>query len=296
MFIGLLVGGFDLSAGTAQAIKVGFENGISRRTSFVLLGLCQLLTLVSTYFFLPKHFIKKPLDADTIGTGSLQECIERSRELKKPEKLPPLRSLILSPTYLLHLYWTAVLQLRYMFIMSSLNVTLQNLLPSKQEVSQYTNITAYILLFGAVTSPMAGAIIDSNEKRFRGSLSPLRRKLMPTVLPLAFGTTFGIALSAVILAETAAMVCLVFIMMVIMRSFIYTLLSGLLLAVYPNEYYGFMLGIILMVCGAVNLLQSALFAWASAVGFEQVPFYSQQFCFVFTGILIKSALREIKKC
>ncbi|KAK3739278.1 hypothetical protein RRG08_050482 [Elysia crispata] len=257
LVIGLLVGGFEASTVTAQAVKLGYVHGISLRTSFIILGLAQLLTLVSTFLFLPKDFIKKEPDPAFLGTGSLQESIEKSKELRKPEKLPPLKSLVLSPTYLLHLYWTAVLQFRFMCVLGSLNVTLERLLPSKQEVSKYTDITAYILLFGIFIAPVVGAFNDSQTKRFR-------------VLPLVLGTTMGVAMSAALLVERAVIVCLAFIILIIMRAFIYTVLSGLLLAVYPNEYYGSMLSIILMACGALNLLQNPLFAWASSASFDQV--------------------------
>ena len=40
--------------------QISYENGIGRQTSYIILTVVHLLTLVSTFLFLPKDFIKKP--------------------------------------------------------------------------------------------------------------------------------------------------------------------------------------------------------------------------------------------
>ncbi|RUS72511.1 hypothetical protein EGW08_019739 [Elysia chlorotica] len=231
LVVGLFIGGFEASAGTAQAIKIGYEHGISLQASFLILCLCQLLTLVSTFIFLPRDFIKKQPDSALLGKLSIKAS--KSKVSKKVEKLPPLKSLVVSPTYLLHLYWSAVLQFRFMFVLSSLNVTLEKMLPSKQqgEGHRALKLSCFIsLLFSDHPSNIILFFFHTAYCNKR-NLSPLRRKLMPTVLPLALGTSLGVMMSAAALVERAAIVCLVFLILVIMRAFIYTLLSGLLLAV-----------------------------------------------------------------
>ena len=49
------------------AFQIGYENGVSRSTSYIIMAVSHLLTLVSTFFFLPKDFIKKPEVKQTSG-------------------------------------------------------------------------------------------------------------------------------------------------------------------------------------------------------------------------------------
>ncbi|GFR84277.1 solute carrier family 43 member 3 [Elysia marginata] len=262
------------------AFMIAFTSvGVSRQTSYIVLAVTHLLTFISTFFFLPKHFIEKP------GERPVENALdENQREVEirlanngKPSEFEPeedvkptLISQMSTPTYILHVYWLSVLQLRFYFLLGSLNTMLEKLLDSKDEVSRFTNETSYILMCGLFTSPLAGAFYAMQNRFFARSLSPLRRNLMPTVVPLGLTTVLGILMSAIILIEKASVIYAVFVCLLFFRSFLYTMGAGLLNAIFPNEYFGIMYGIMFIVSGAVSMLQYGLFAWAEAFGFFQV--------------------------
>ncbi|GFO23681.1 solute carrier family 43 member 3 [Plakobranchus ocellatus] len=278
--VGIFCGAFDASTGTQLLVKLGYEGGVSRQTSYLILAVFHLLTLISTFFFLPKDFIKKsfihnPSAVEDEKDGEVAVKMTSNGKNQEPdpeeeEVNPSLMSQMFSLTYILHVYWLSVLQLRFYFLLGSLNKMLENLLDSKDEVSRYTNETTYILICGLFTSPLAGAFYALQNRFFVNSLSPLRRNLMPTVLPLALTTILGILMSAIILIEEATIIYAVFVCLLFFRSFLYTMGAGLLSAIYPSEYFGIMYGIMFIVSGIVSMFQYGLFAWAEAAGFFQV--------------------------
>ncbi|KAK3739281.1 hypothetical protein RRG08_050485 [Elysia crispata] len=278
--VGIFCGGFDASTGTQLLVKLVYDDGVSRQTSYIVLAVVHLLTLVSTFFFLPKDFIKKPrgglavtAQEETEKEVELRLANIKSSDLEVEDVKPSLMSQMLTPTYFLHVYWLSVLQLRFYFLLGSLNTMLENMLDSKDEVSRYTNETSYILMCGLFTSPLAGTFYALQNRFFAKSLSPLRRNLMPTVLPLGLTTVLGILMSSVILIERASVIYAVFICLLFFRSFLYTMGAGLLNAIFPSEYFGIMYGIMFIVSGAVSMLQYGLFAWAEAAGFFQVNIF-----------------------
>ncbi|RUS72509.1 hypothetical protein EGW08_019737 [Elysia chlorotica] len=276
--VGIFCGGFDASTGTQLLVKLVYDAGITRQTSYIVLAVLHLLTLVSTFFFLPKDFIKKPtVDPDeNAGAGDEKEAqiklasSDKRRVSEESDVKPSLSSQMLTPTYILHVYWLSVLQLRFYFLLGSLNTMLENMLDSKDEVSRYTNETSYILMCGLFTSPLAGAFYALQNRFFAKSLSPLRRNLMPTVLPLGLTTILGILMSGIILIEQASVIYAVFVCLLFFRSFLYTMGAGVLNAIFPNEYFGIMYGIMFIVSGVVSMLQYGLFAWAERAGFLPV--------------------------
>ena len=113
-----------------------------------------MLTLVSTFFFLPKHFVQ------TAGTDSQTHSDGGDRE-STPEKLQDdhddsgssqpsdvskgddhvvygsLRSIITSPVYLLSVMWMVFLQLRFLFMMISLNKTIELVVDNDEDLGMF---------------------------------------------------------------------------------------------------------------------------------------------------------------
>ncbi|CAG5117042.1 unnamed protein product [Candidula unifasciata] len=278
--VGLMCGGFDASSGVQLLIKIGYENGISRQTSYIILACTHLLTLISTFFFLPKGFFKKPpahgpdeVAGDTDVAVKLTSKTKGADDEEREENKPSLRKCMLSPVYILHVVWLSILQLRFYFFLGSLNVTLETILTSNSKVSHYTNVFMYILMCGLFTSPFAGVVCDFFSRLFATSESLTRRQLMPLVFPLALTTTLCIVMSGLILSEDPTTLYAVFVFLLFFRSFMYTLAAGLIGAVFPGEFFGIMYGILIITGGIISMFQYALFDWAEATEFMQVNLF-----------------------
>ncbi|CAL1533612.1 unnamed protein product [Lymnaea stagnalis] len=280
--VGLLCGGFDSSSGIQLMVKFGYENGISRQTSYIILACTNLLTLISTFLFLPKDFIQKPAvrnrrDADI--AGDLDAAVElrdkRSDELtQQPEDKRTLLQCVLSSIYLLHVFWICVLQLRFYFLIGSLNKTLEILLHKNgDEVSHYTNVSTIVLMLGIITSPFAGFVCDFQKQFFVNSKSPLRKVLMPTVIPLTLTTTLCIILSSLILFEEPTLLYAVYVCLLFFRSFMYTIGAGYISALFPSSYFAILYGILILAGGVVSMFQYVFFNWADSQGFFQVNLF-----------------------
>ncbi|CAL1548550.1 unnamed protein product, partial [Lymnaea stagnalis] len=68
-------------------------------------------------------------------------------------------------TYLLHVFWMSVLQLRFYYFMGSVNKSFETLV-SNDKVSHYTNVFLYTMMGGLVVSPCVGLIFGLNVKLF----------------------------------------------------------------------------------------------------------------------------------
>lgn len=279
--IGLMCGGFDASSGVQLLMKIGHENGVSRQTSYLILACAHVLTLVSTFLFLPKDFIRKPPakyvpsedGADDFGNnvelmnGKVKEGQENGHGKKE---VPPLIQSVLSPFNLLHLFWLSVLQLRFYFFLGSLNPLLEKLYETKHEVSHSTNVFMYILICGLFSSPFSGFVYDSQKRFFGGAKSQLYRSLMPSVIPLSVTSFLCIMYSGLMMVENPDVLYAVYVLVLFFRSFLYTMGAGFLSAVFPVEHFGVLYGLLLMCGGVISLFQYGLFNWAEASGYLPV--------------------------
>ncbi|CAL1540310.1 unnamed protein product [Lymnaea stagnalis] len=289
--VGLLSGAFDSSAGVQVMVKLGYEGGVSRKTSYLILAFTHVLTFISTFFFLPKDFIHhapaseelnielelKDTDAKKYQiTVENQERREEIPEVHGKDAEGNFRSLlkmIFSKTYLLHVFWFSVLQLRFYYILGSMNKALEKQLDSKSEVSHYTNILLYILMGGVFASPLIGFFVELNVKIFRKSSTPFGRDVMPTILPLTLTILLGITLSVLILMEDSSLLYVSFVILLLFRSFLYTVMTGYITRVFPSAYFGSLLGLCILAAGVIGLLQHALFEWAELRNTREVNIF-----------------------
>ncbi|CAL1540311.1 unnamed protein product [Lymnaea stagnalis] len=282
--VGLLCGGFDTSAGIQLMVKFGYENGITRQTSYLIIACTHFLTFVSTFCFLPRGFIPRPgpgiITYETNGANIEKDTTiekkdtEKSVEFERPEEgTGNIRSLLhhmLTPTYLLHVFWQVVLQLRFYFSLGSINITLEKLLDTKVQVSHYTDVLLYVMMGGIVVSPLAGLMYTHQRKLFEKSRTTFKRQMMPTVIPLALTTTLCVAMSALVLVEDSSVLYAMFILLVFFRSFLYAISVGYITSIFQSAFLGSMFGVMILTGGIVSFLQYALFEWADSAGLKQV--------------------------
>ncbi|XP_041363997.1 solute carrier family 43 member 3-like isoform X2 [Gigantopelta aegis] len=254
--VGLLCGAFDCSAAVQLIVKLAYENGFSRRNSYLVLVGLHSMVLVNTFLFLPKDFILK-LDAEVehnvnqdgqngtvevfemekksktdpeVGEEKEENAINKEAENTSNEKdigKRTLKSCMLSRAYLLHVFWLCILQLRFDYYFSSLNPWINNILDGdKNQVSFYTNISLYLMLGSIITSPLVGILYDWQKRIFKNKRSEKCRQLMPSVLPLTLAVVLASVLSVLALIPVEEILYLTFIALTIFRSFLYAMAAA----------------------------------------------------------------------
>ncbi|KAH9518712.1 hypothetical protein Btru_006025, partial [Bulinus truncatus] len=267
--IGVLNGAFDSSDGVQLMVKFGYENGISRKTSYLILACSNLLTFLSTILFLPKDYVQPVQPArGGAAVGSDTKPLKETEEIVSGNfRLLPKQ--LLSPKYILHLCWFCVLALRFNCMLGSMNRTLERQLNSQDEVSRYTNTLLYTMMAGIVAAPLSGAFFELNVYWFRSCRSPFARAVKPTVIPLALGSTFCVVMSSLVMFENPSHLYVIFVLLLLLRASLFTYGCAYIDHAFSSQYFVSLIGITTFVCCLVSLLQHVMFEWSEQISTMQ---------------------------
>ncbi|KAL5019382.1 hypothetical protein ScPMuIL_005104 [Solemya velum] len=270
-FVGLLCGAFDMSSAVQLLVKIAFENGIPRKYSFITIAVLHSVVFVSTFVFLPKQFISKPVKSKDDTSAGL-ELLEKKTNgetgvmLVSPRpsspQLPSLKSCIRSRKFILHIVWLSLLQLRFYHFIGTLNIFLTRLLDNNDSVSYFTDICQYVMMAGLLSSFTSGIIYDWQKQVFSDSRSQEKRELMPAVLPLSIACLMGVVMSALVLLPQPDVLYVTFIVMTLCRSYLYSMAAGFLSAIFPSKYFGILYGLVIVAAGLISFIQYGFFKWA----------------------------------
>ncbi|KAH9502567.1 hypothetical protein Btru_069018 [Bulinus truncatus] len=217
--VGVLDGAYESSAVVPLLIKIGYEHGISRRTSFLILACAHLMTLVSTFMFLPKDHVRP--ERELYGGNQRVQTDDITKN--KSVSVEGLMKHIVTATFLLHVFWFSIVQLRLYCIMGTINHLLEKLLSSQEEVSHFTDVVFYFLLGAVITSPVAGAFFELNIRYFKNHKDSFVRSMKPNILPLVVTSTLCLVLSTfVLLLDLPVYLYPTFAVLLLFRSFFYT--------------------------------------------------------------------------
>ncbi|XP_060561701.1 equilibrative nucleobase transporter 1-like [Ruditapes philippinarum] len=284
--VGLLCGGFDMSSAVMLIVKIAYENGFSRMNMFIIITVMHSLFLVSTFFFLPKDFISKPVvkqgmeseipEDGEAGIELLKQNNQTGEGTAAKTELPSLLSCLKQTKFITHVIWLCILQLRFYYILGTLNPYLNRILDGdEKQVSYFTDICFYIMMGGLLTSFLSGIVYDSQKRVFSDGKSQMYREIMPAVLPLALASALSVLLSILVLIPVTEVLYLTFIVMTVYRSFLYSLGAAFLSAIFPSEYFGMLYGIMIVCAGIFSILQYAFFSWAEA--YPEAPLHANIF-------------------
>ncbi|XP_060065395.1 equilibrative nucleobase transporter 1-like [Ylistrum balloti] len=314
-FIGLLVGAYDASAAVLLIFKFAYEEGLQSQYSFVILAALHMIVPISTFVFLPKDRIsnsEKPVKEEGTMETFIPEKINgkegdspvhvhtntplKSNSEDKPERRhPSLKSCVLSDTFILHVFWVCILQLRFYYFLGSLNSYLHRITDNnKLLVSEFTNTMMYTMVGGAVFSPFAGVVYDWQRKIFRKKQSDLQSKLMPAVLPMSVASGLGFLLSVLALLPSLNILYVDFIVMTFLRSFLYSTATTFLTVVFPSEYFEMLYGLMIISAGIFGCLQFALFTWS--MSYLGAVLHSDVFCICLTAVSLIHPIYLWVKC
>ncbi|XP_048760740.1 equilibrative nucleobase transporter 1-like [Ostrea edulis] len=276
--VALFSGLFDVSTITQHFIKVAYENGISRRDSYLFfLGLSVIIFNVQTFVFLPKDHINQDAKLSQENGKSTANEKEINNTLLEREKdydheftidednLKPddsVKTHVLSVGYISHCIWMSISVLLFVSFIGLLNTWLSKMTTDSSTVSSYLNVFAYTTLSTSVTAVLAGFVYDWQRSRSRGIPIP-GRHFRPICFPMAICWIFGTLCYLLPLVFDSFYVVLpVFIIFTFYRSFLFAIGIAFLGEAFPMKYFGVLYGTMMFCVGTSSLLQYAFFAWS----------------------------------
>ncbi|XP_022540626.2 solute carrier family 43 member 3a [Astyanax mexicanus] len=305
--ITLYNGAFDSSSAVFLIIKVLREKGISLRSSFLFLSVCDVIHLLRTLFLMPKSHIPYPVPENykygvTCGKSNSYnvEEFEATRELKyvadttetaqdresellKCENSAPsveptgkdnsFKSCVLSWFFLWHLIWLSVMQLRHYLFIGTLNPMLNRLANQDPDtVSQYTNAFAITQLTGIFCAPWNGLLMDRHKgKALKPGETEKEADLRSSVLSLFITSLQCLLFSICATVPLLPLQYITFILQVLNRSFLYGGNAAFISIAFPAQHFGKLYGLVMSLSAVVSLLQYPCLALVKTLGGD--PFY-----------------------
>ncbi|XP_070684313.1 solute carrier family 43 member 3a [Pempheris klunzingeri] len=283
--ITLYNGAFDSSSAVFLIFKVLYEQGISLRSSFLVLSMCSIIHLLRTFLLMPRTHIPYPLpqhytyglncrkahtynveQSERMRDGVMtlsQEFRERDNvSCEFPRLEVSFRSCVLSWFFLCHVLWLSIMQLRHYLFIGTLNPMLNRLANNEPKlVSHYTNAFAMTQLCGVLCAPWNGVIMD----RHKGTpLAPgeseqeadLRSSCLSLFLTSLQCLLFSVCASVPVLP----LQYVTFALQVLNRSFLYGGNAAFISIAFPACHFGKLYGLVMSMSAVVSLLQYPCFA------------------------------------
>ncbi|XP_052005792.1 equilibrative nucleobase transporter 1-like [Xyrauchen texanus] len=285
--ITLYNGAFDSSSAVFLIIKLLFEDGVSLRGSFLFLSCCSVFHLFRTFVLLPRTHIPYPLpenysygvkcgETQNYAVAKTEEnnILTSQTEDKKPfqensslcqntDKIErSFMSCFLSWSFMWHMLWLSVMQLRHYLFIGTLNPMLNHLAGGDPDlVSRYTNAFAFTQLCGILCAPWNGLIMDRHKGKEREpGQSEQESDLKAAILSLSLTALQCVLFSVCAATPILPLQYLTFILQVMNRSFLYGGNAAFISVAFPPVHFGKLFGALMALSAIVSLLQYPCFA------------------------------------
>ncbi|KAM8880291.1 LOW QUALITY PROTEIN: solute carrier family 43 member 3a [Spinachia spinachia] len=291
--ITLYNGAFDSSASVFLIITVLHEQGISLRSSLLVVSFRSIFHLVRSFLLMPRTYIPyTPPQRYTYGlncrksncynveqfegtrgggdkftgvqgrdTGPRSELDLLSSFSKCPRLEASFRSCVRSWFFLWHVVWLSIMQLRHYLFIGTLNPMLNRLANNDPDlVSQYTNAFAVTQLLGVLCAPWNGLIMD----RHKGKPLAPGETAQEADLNSSSRSLFLTSLQCLLFSVCASVPLLplqyiTFVLQVLNRSFLYGGNAAFISIVFPARHFGKLYGLVMSTSALVSLLQYPCF-------------------------------------
>ncbi|XP_054460867.1 solute carrier family 43 member 3a isoform X2 [Anoplopoma fimbria] len=289
--ITLYNGAFDSSSSVFLIIKVLHEQGISLRSSLLVLSFCSIIHLARTFLLMPRDVIPYPLpqrytyglncgkantynveqfekmrdgamtvSQESSGSEDMQPALEDGTDAQDSGKAS-FRSCVLSWFFLWHLLWLSIMQLRHYLFIGTLNPMLNRLANNDPDlVSQYTNAFAMIQLCGVLCAPLNGLIMDRHKRK---PLAPGETEqeadLHSSSLSLFLTSLQCLLFSGCASIPLLPLQYLTFVLQVLNRSFLYGGNAAFISIAFPACHFGKLYGLVMSMSALISLLQYPCF-------------------------------------
>ncbi|XP_027139205.1 solute carrier family 43 member 3 isoform X2 [Larimichthys crocea] len=290
--ITLYNGAFDSSAAVFFLIKVLHEQGVSLRSSFLVLSSCSIIHLLRTLLLMPRTHIPYPLpqyytyglDCGQANTYNLEQfermrnggmtesqetsgkdvsqAPEEGTDAQDSKTVESFRSCVLSWFFLWHMMWLSIMQLRHYLFIGTLNPMLNRLADNDPNlVSQYTNAFAMTQLCGVLCAPWNGLLMDRHKgKPLAPGETEQEVDLRSSSLSLFLTSLQCLLFSVCASVPFLPLQYLTFILQVLNRSFLYGGNAAFISMAFPACHFGKLYGLVMSVSAVISLLQYPCFA------------------------------------
>ncbi|XP_072239839.1 equilibrative nucleobase transporter 1-like [Leuresthes tenuis] len=299
--ITLYNGAFDSSSAVFLIIKLLHEQGVSLRSSFLVLSLCSIVHVARTFLLMPTAHIPYPLPqdytygvdcgkantysvkqlerdatmtvsqefsrADTASQGDQTETQDTGKEMS-------FRSCVFSWFFLCHLLWLSIMQLRHYLFIGTLNPKLGRLAGSDPDLpSEYTNAFAVAQLCGVLCAPWNGLILDRHKGKPRAAgETEQEADLRSSCLSLFLTSLQCLLFSAFASIPLLSLQYLTFVLQVLNRSFLYGGNAAFISIAFPSCHFGKLYGLVMSLSAIFSLLQYPCFTLVKG-GLRGDPLY-----------------------
>ncbi|XP_068177272.1 equilibrative nucleobase transporter 1-like [Antennarius striatus] len=279
-------GAYGSSAVVFLFIKLLHEGGVSFHGSFLFLTLCSVGLLLCTLFLMPMGHIPYPLPENfTYGLGcpggrrqrvedegqweeitKLEfdrnqkdkriEASDPSTRLHGPkqEKEAIFWSCLFSWLFLWHLVWLVTSVFCHSFYLAQVNPILTQLTDNDQNmVSHYTNVFAYIQMYGVFFAPLTAVIMDRHKQLAPGE-SKREAKLRSSSPALVLTSLQCFLFCVCFTTPVLPLQYLTFILQVANSTSLYGVLNTFIYIAFPASHFGKLSGVIMSLSGLVLLL------------------------------------------
>uniref|UniRef100_A0A3Q3L9Q9 Solute carrier family 43 member 3a n=1 Tax=Mastacembelus armatus TaxID=205130 RepID=A0A3Q3L9Q9_9TELE len=294
--ITLYNGAFDSSSAVFFVIKVLYEQGISLRTSFVVLSFCSIIHLVRTFLLMPKSHIPYHLpeyytyglncgkgnancakqsertggtavtvSLEPTGGDKTSPAPEQGSEAQDSGEVVSFWSCVLSRFFMWHLLWFSIMQLRHFLFIGTLNSMLSRLANRDSNlVSQYTNAFAVSQLCGVLCAPWNGLIMDRHKgKPLAAGETEQEADLHSSYLSLFLTSLQCLLFSMCASIPLLPLQYLTFILQVLNRAFLYGGNAAFISIAFPAYHFGKLYGLMMSMSAVISLLQYPFFTLIS---------------------------------
>ena len=283
LILTFLEGLFDSSVIVFLLIKKGYDFGTNLSLILQILTGLTIFLWMRTYLLLPKKVVPFPIPLNGISFGWAEWkcCDDKRRDSKEVKSVSQsvasdctnksitentlsrenLEKTSLKNSLKNFIFWSnvfhySVITLRLSFLISSLLAWLRTFTDPEQ-ISKLTDDFGFILLFGAITSPVNGLVIDG-LKRFLKSRKTNKQllNLQTSFASLLITSIFSISMSVTAIFQS---VYATFLFSFFTRSFVHGSKTVFLASNFPSKDFGKLYGLVSLSAGLVGLLQFAIF-------------------------------------
>ena len=274
--ISLLNGSLIASSMIPTIGKTAYENGYSLKTISIFMCFLGILSLLRTYFLMPKTFIPYRV-ANNFYYG-IQELFSKTQRQDELEVLlddtyvedtedtntvpeVSLKSCVFNSIFLLGSLSAALQQFRIMFFVAILNSWLKNIIPNdKLLLSFYISFFGYIQVTSLLFAPLNGALFDILLNYYnKSTLAPMQARYRALCIVCLMGSLASAFSSICALISSAPLQYFTFVSYVIANVLSFSNISSLIIQCFPMKYFGTLFGVVILVWAAVSTLQYPLY-------------------------------------
>ena len=199
----------------------------------------------------------------------MREIYEKTTE----ECFPTIKKCILSPEYLIQLFFFIIMCFRFVFFLAQMSSQLKYLFPTQPDVVEHLlSVSNFFFLGSIFISPLSGILLDKYQRYTFNCLSKdtnissktIYNKINACFFPPIFMCCLStLVASSLLFIPNKYSFYMVFMCITITRSFLFSLTAAYIFSAFPKKYFGTVIGSVFLVSGFMNLSQQFIIHFAS---------------------------------